>query len=59
VQTIPPKLTIRYDIPDGRCSTMITWPDGEWKVEIFASMEHALQFAKENHMEVHDARSER
>lgn len=49
---IKPRLTIRFRYPDGRCSTLLTWPDGEWKVEIFASDDHAIAFANENQMEV-------
>ena len=46
------KLHVRYCNEDGRCSTLIAWDDGEWKVEIFASVEHAIKFAKENKLEV-------
>jgi hypothetical protein len=46
------KLHIRFKLRDGRVNTLIVWEDGEWKVEIFASQEHAEQFAKFNKMEV-------
>ena len=49
---IPSRLHVRYCAEDGRCSTLLAWSDGEWKVEIFASIDHAEEFAKENHMEV-------
>jgi hypothetical protein len=49
-------LTVRFGYPDGRISTLITWPDGEWKVEIFANIEHALGFAEKNELELSDAR---
>ncbi len=52
-----PRLVIRSEYRDGRVNTLITWPDGEWKVEIFASELHARQFAMENNMEVIDARN--
>lgn len=54
VSVIHPKLHIRFKLTDGRCSTLVVWPDGEWKVEIFASLEHAQQFAINNDMEVID-----
>ena len=47
-----PKLHIRYELVDGRVSALCVWPDGEWKVEIFASRGHAMAFAKANSMEV-------
>lgn len=52
--SIPPKLHIRFKLVDGRVSTLCVWPDGEWKVEIFASKAHAELFAKANSMEVID-----
>lgn len=50
------RLTVRFGYGDGRISTLITWPDGEWKVEIFANIEHALTFAETNELELDDAR---
>jgi hypothetical protein len=44
---IPPRLHIRYILPDGRCSTLIVWPDGDWKVEVFASKDHILKFVEQ------------
>jgi len=52
VSSISPKLHIRFKASDGRVNTLITWPDGLWKVEIFASEEHAREFAKKHNMEV-------
>jgi hypothetical protein len=49
---IPNRLHIRFLFPDGRASTLCCWADGEWKVEIFGSIEHAEKFAKENNMEI-------
>jgi len=55
VPDIPPRLHIRYKLVDGRVSALIVWPDGEWKVEIFASVEHVFQFAARNpNMEIID-----
>jgi hypothetical protein len=42
---IHPRLHIRYKLIDGRCSCLVVWPDGEWKVEVFASEQHVRQFA--------------
>jgi len=54
---IPNRIFLRYTYPDGRTSTLVVWVDGEWKVEIFASEDHARQFAALNSMEVNDVRS--
>jgi hypothetical protein len=51
---IPPRLHFRFSYEDGRVNALCVWPDGEWKVEIFASKEHALKFAKQHNMEIHD-----
>lgn len=45
------KVTIRYVHPDGRANALITWPNGFWKVEVFATAQHAEQFAVDNDME--------
>jgi hypothetical protein len=45
-----PELTIRTVYPDGRVTGKVVWPDGEWKIEVFASLEHAQQFASENNL---------
>jgi hypothetical protein len=42
---IHPRLHIRYKLADGRCNCLIVWPDGEWKVEVFASEQHVRHFA--------------
>ena len=39
-----------YD--DGRVVTVITTEKGGWKVEVFASIEHAQQFAQEHGLQV-------
>lgn len=54
--TTAPKLVFRMLYRDGRLSTLITWPNGEWKVEIFASEAHAREFAKLNSMVIEDVR---
>jgi hypothetical protein len=47
---LAPELVIRAQYADGRVTGKIQWPDGEWKIEVFASLEHAEQFAKENNL---------
>jgi hypothetical protein len=49
---IPPRLTFRNQYRDGRVTCMISFPDGGWKVEVFASVDHAIQFCKENSIEI-------
>ena len=53
--TLRPEITTQVEFPDGRVKTLITWPDGEWKVEIFPSADHATKFAKDNDMDMYDA----
>lgn len=53
--TIRPEVTVQVEYPDGRVKALITWPDGEWKVDIFPNMAHVTQFAKDNDMEMYDA----
>lgn len=48
---IIPKVHIRYELIDGRCSCLVVWPDGEFKVEIFASREHVNKFVREHEKE--------
>ena len=50
------EVIIRYIHLDGRANALITYPNGMWKVEIFANMEHALTFAETNELELSDAR---
>jgi hypothetical protein len=58
-KVIPNRLHIRYKLIDGRCSCLVVWGDGEWKVEVFPSIDHVNQFAAQHKMEVIDhARSE-
>jgi hypothetical protein len=45
---ILPTLTFRSIFRDGRCTAMLAKSDGTWKVEVFATVEHAFQFAREN-----------
>jgi hypothetical protein len=45
-------LTFRNLYEDGRCVTMLNWPDGQWKVEIFGSTDAAMDWAKDNNFEV-------
>ncbi len=52
--SIPPRLHIRYKLADGRCSCLVVWPDGEWKVEIFPSVDHVMLFVKHHNMELLD-----
>jgi len=47
-EDIVPKTHVRYILVDGRCSCLVVWPDGEFKVEIFASMEHVKKFAAQH-----------
>ena len=49
-------ITIRVSYPDGRCSTLIAWASGEWKVEVFASEDHVREFAEANNLQQLDAR---
>ena len=49
------RMYIRTIFPDGRTTVLVSWADGEWKVEIFASEAHARDFADANQMEVTDA----
>jgi hypothetical protein len=51
---IPDRMHIRFCLRDGRTNTLLAWSDGEWKVEIFGSKEHAIRFAKAHNMEVID-----
>jgi hypothetical protein len=46
------RMFIRSIFPDGRCTVLCAWKDGEWKVEVFASEAHALNFADQHNMEV-------
>jgi len=48
------RMHIRHKFQDGRCNCLLSWADGEWKVEIFASEAHARNFADEHKMEVID-----
>ena len=56
MQDIRPTLVILSNYRAGPVKTRITLPDGTWKIEIFASEEHAEAFARANNMEVSDAR---
>ena len=49
--SMPRRLVIRFKFPDGRVTALCVWPDGEWKVEVFATVEHAQKFARDNSME--------
>ena len=51
------RVTIQGGMPDGRLVVLVVWPDGEWKTEVFPSMEHLVSFAKANNLEVRDARN--
>lgn len=51
-RSIPPRLTFRRLYADGRATALLTLPDGQWKIEVFASLDHAMQFAKENGYEI-------
>lgn len=53
--TLRPEITIQVEFTDGRVKSLITWPDGEWKVEIFPSVAHATKFAADNDMDMYDA----
>lgn len=53
--TITPILRLREVDADGRCVGLITVPNGMWKMEVFASTDHARQFAADNGMIFIDA----
>lgn len=50
--TIAPTLTFREVYPDGRCTALLTFEDGSWKIEVFASPEQAAAFAHQHNFEV-------
>lgn len=56
MQDMRPTLVILSNYHAGPVKTKIMLPDGSWKIEIFASEEHAKAFADINNMGVHDAR---
>lgn len=51
------ELTLRFKYPDGRLSALITI-DNDWKIEVFASVEAARQFAHDNDLTVKEMESE-
>lgn len=46
------EVIIRYIHLDGRANALITYPNGMWKVEIFASEQHAAEFADQSNMDL-------
>ena len=53
---IRPKLVLLSNHPAGQVKAKIMLTDGTWKIEIFASEEHAKVFAITHNMEVVDGR---
>lgn len=45
-------LRFREIYADGRVITIIASEDGEWKIEIFASVDHATKFAREHGIQI-------
>ena len=56
MQDIRPKLVLLSDHPAGQVKAKIILPDGTWKIEIFASEDHAKVFALTHNLGVDDAR---
>ena len=46
------KMKLKKDHATGMISALIIWEDGEWKIEIFPSEEHAKAFAEKHDIEV-------
>ena len=49
---IPLTLRFREVYDDGRVVTLITFDGRGWKVEVFANIDSAISFAKENGIQV-------
>lgn len=51
------KLVKRFIYPDGRLTAVIT-VDGDWKTEVFPTVEAAERFARENNLAIEEMRAD-